>query len=210
MAPAGSSRKEIWGFAGSDNPNSRPDAPHWRQVPENYPVPADQLIRLPTANPKKLPRIQFDPAAVSAATHQPDHASKLKSIKAAFVHAWTGYVKNALPHDELRPIRGSFRDPFNGWGATLVDSLDSLWILGLREEFDDAVDAVERIDFTTSHRPDIPLFETVIRYLGGLISAYDLSAHPVLLAKAVELGDVLYAAFDTPNRMPMTFFRWDP
>lgn len=40
------------------------------------------------------------------------------------------------------------------------------------------------------------------RYLGGLLSAYDLSKEQVLLLKAIELGDMLYAGFDTPNHLP--------
>ncbi|KAG9606628.1 seven-hairpin glycosidase, partial [Aureobasidium melanogenum] len=89
---------------------------------------------------------------------------------------------------------------------------DTLWIVGLKDEFDDAVKAVGEIDFTTSQRKDIPLFETTIRYLGGMLSAYDLSGgqYKVLLDKAVELAEVLMGAFDTPNRMPVTFYRWMP
>ena len=85
-------------------------------------------------------------------------------------------------------------------------------MMGLMDEFEEAVEAVKNIDFTTSPRNDIPLFETVIRYLGGLIAAYDVSdgAHRILLDKAVELADILMGAFDTPNRMPMTFYLWKP
>lgn len=43
----------------------------------------------------------------------------------------------------------------------------------------------------------IPLFETVIRYLGGLISAYDLSSDPLMLTRAVELGDWLLPSMGT-------------
>lgn len=46
------------------------------------------------------------------------------------------------------------------------------------------------------------MFETNIRHLGGLLAAYDLSQEPALLAKAVELGHMLYAGFDTPNHLP--------
>ena len=109
-------------------------------------------------------------------------------------------------------MSGSFRDPFAGWGATLVDALDTLWIMGMKDEFSGAVEEVSKIDFTTSFRSDIPLFETVIRYLGGLIGAYDVSGqkHTVLLDKAVELAEILMGAFDTPNRMPVTYYQWDP
>lgn len=68
-------------------------------------------------------------------------------------------------------------------------------------EFEEAVKAVGKLDFTTSPRADIPMFETTIRYLGGLVAAYDVSGkkHKILLDKATELGDILMGAFDTPN-----------
>jgi len=76
-------------------------------------------------------------------------------------------------------------------------------------EFELAVKAVEKIDFNTCTLELVNVFETTIRYLGGLLAAHDLSngKYPVLLRKAVELGEMLYVAFDTPNRMPNV--RWD-
>jgi mannosyl-oligosaccharide alpha-1,2-mannosidase len=133
-------------------------------------------------------------------------------IRSVAKKSWDGYREHAWLKDELSPVSGKFRDPFAGWGATLVDSLDTLWIMGLKEEFAEAVKAVDKIDFTTTTRPDIPLFETTIRYLGGLLAAYDLSdkKYPNLLTKAVELAEVLISAFDTPNRMPETYYYWRP
>jgi mannosyl-oligosaccharide alpha-1,2-mannosidase len=48
--------------------------------------------------------------------------------------------------------------------------------------------------------------------MGGLIGAYDVSGqkYKVLLDKAVELTEVLMGAFDTPNRMPITYYKWTP
>ena len=51
-------------------------------------------------------------------------------------------------------------------------------------------------------------FETVIRYLGGLLSAYALSGRQVLLYKADELGRNLLLAFNTATGMPA--FEVDP
>jgi mannosyl-oligosaccharide alpha-1,2-mannosidase len=87
--------------------------------------------------------------------------------------------------------------------------------MGLEEEFEEAARAVDLIDFTTSPRADIPLFETTIRYLGGLLAAYDVSGGKAgkyhnLLDKAVELAEILMGAFDTPNRMPVLYYRWKP
>ena len=117
-----------------------------------------------------------------------------------------------MGHDELRPVTGGFRDPFNGWAATLIDSLDTLWIMDMKTEFAAAIDTVRKIDFTISARNDIPVFETTIRYLGGLLGAYDVSGHryTVLLDKAIQLADILVGAFDTPNRMPVLYYRWAP
>ena len=111
--------------------------------------------------------------------------------------------------DEVLPVKGGYKDTFGGWAATLVDALDTLWIMGLKEDFELAVDAVREIDFTTTDAGSINVFETTIRYLGGFLAAYDISGgrYPLLLTKAVEVGDFLMGSFDTPNRMPIT--RWD-
>jgi mannosyl-oligosaccharide alpha-1,2-mannosidase len=72
----------------------------------------------------------------------------------------------------------------------------------MKDEFRRAVKEVAIIDWSKTGDPKINLFEVTIRYLGGLLAAYELSQEPALLAKATELGDALYATFDTPNRLP--------
>lgn len=49
---------------------------------------------------------------------------------------------------------------------------------------------------------DVPFFETVIRYLGGLLSAYALSKDSILLDKADELATKLSPAFSTSSGFP--------
>jgi mannosyl-oligosaccharide alpha-1,2-mannosidase len=166
-------------------------------------------IQLPTNKPSSIPKIQHK---FSKSSNNGADTDRLAVIKAAAEHTWRGYRENAWGHDEIKPVSGKSGDPFNGWGATLVDGLDTLWIMGMTAEFEEAVKFVETIDFTTSPRSDIPLFETTIRYLGGLIAAYEVSdaKYRALLDKAVELGEILYSAFDTPNRMPETYYRWKP
>ena len=184
---------------------------HWSQQPEHFPVPTDDIIQLPTGKPKTIPQIQHKFTAESA-SHKAAREDKREIIRKAFSFSWDGYRRKAWKQDELSPVSGKARNPFCKWGATLVDTLDTLWMMDLKDDFDDAVDAVKEIDFTTTARNDIPLFETVIRYLGGLVAAYDISGgtYKVLLDKAVELADILMGAFDTPNRMPMTFYMWKP
>jgi mannosyl-oligosaccharide alpha-1,2-mannosidase len=188
-----------------------PTTIHWEKQVEHFPVPTESLILLPTGAPASIPKIQhdFDDETTDAKINREKRQNK---VRAEFQKAWKGYKAYAWLHDEISPVSGKFRDPFCGWAATLVDSLDTLWIMGLQEEFEDAARAVDLIDFTTSPRSDIPVFETTIRYLGGLLAAYDVSGgiYKNLLAKAVELADILMGAFDTPNRMPVLFYRWKP
>ena len=135
---------------------------------------------------------------------------RLGAVKSSFEHTWAGYKAHAWMQDELSPLDGGSTQAFGGWAATLVDTLDTLWIMGMKDEFEEAVDAAKDIDFNSTSEKMLNIFETTIRYLGGFLGAYDLSGgrYPVLLQKATEVGDLLYCAFDTPNRMPVTRWYW--
>lgn len=178
----------------------------WRDRPQRYPV--NLMKGLPAGRALEIPKIQYDFNSKEASDAKTARLARLQSVKDAFVHTWDGYKNYAWMKDEVAPLSGGSRDSFGGWAATLVDSLDTLWIVGLRDDFNKAVAEVGKIDFTTSTEEEINVFETNIRYLGGFLSAYDLSGQHVLLEKAIELGDMIYAAFDTPNRMPVTRWNW--
>ncbi|KAK3106768.1 hypothetical protein LTR53_018107, partial [Teratosphaeriaceae sp. CCFEE 6253] len=178
----------------------------WKNVPLRHPV--GDLTHLPSGPLVDVPRIQhsFEPETpAQRATRE----ARLAAVKKAFEHSWEGYKRHAWLQDEVAPVSGGCHNGFGGWGATLVDSLDTLWIMGMKKDFAAAVAEIRKIDFTTTPLNELNVFETTIRYLGGLLSAYDVSGHKnkILLQKAIELGDMLYVAFDTPNRMPVT--RWD-
>lgn len=180
----------------------------WKKLPTRYPV--KKLASLPTGKSKvDIPRLQPSPAVPEDAAAREVRLRRLAAVKDSFVHSWEGYKKAAWLHDEVKPLSGSFKDPFGGWAATLVDSLDSLWIMGLTEDFEQAVKACDEIDFTTTESDLINVFETTIRYLGGFLAAYELSdkQYPSLLTKSVEVADLVMCAFDTPNRAPVS--RWD-
>lgn len=176
----------------------------WRTVPTHYPV--ESIRPLPTGRPLNLPKIQASFGKESTRDGE-IRLERQQAVRKAFKHCWDGYRKHAWLSDELKPVSGRSANPFGGWGATLVDSLDTLWIMDFREEFEEAVLAAAHINFATSSLVEINAFETTIRYLGGLLAAYDLSLDQRLLKKAREVGDMLYVAFDTPNRMPNT--RWN-
>ncbi|KAM7214771.1 glycoside hydrolase [Rhypophila decipiens] len=180
------------------------DSGYWARYIPHY--PPSSLRPLPRGKPSALPKVQ-----TTFKTESPtDREVRLKrqaAVKDVFLRCWDSYRSKAWLSDELSPITGQKRGHFGGWGATLVDSLDTLWIMGLRREFEEAVTAAATISFKTTNLNEISVFETNIRYLGGFLSAYDLSGDKRLLQKAKEVGDMLYVAFDTPNRMPVT--RWD-
>jgi mannosyl-oligosaccharide alpha-1,2-mannosidase len=159
---------------------------------------------LPKGRSKKLPSIQHKFRPESPSTSEGRQARR-REVKELFRKNWQSYRRYAWKKDALQPISAGFKDQFSGWAATLVDSLDSLWIMGFKEEFDEAVAAVAEIDFGKSSTGSVNTFETTIRYLGGLLAAYDLSGREVLLTKATELGDLIYSGFNTPNRMPVDF-----
>lgn len=154
--------------------------------------------------PKGIPRIQARNFKALNDEEIEKNEQRLKAVKDAFIYSWKGYKNNAMGHDELSPLSAGTKDSYAGWAATLVDSLDSLLIFGLTDEFEQALPYIKSLDYTKSTIDDVSVFETNIRQLGGLISAFQLSGskHNILKQKAVEVGDVLLHAFMTDNGMP--------
>ena len=67
-------------------------------------------------------------------------------------HAWDGYAKYAWGKNEVRPVslRGHTASIFGqaSMGATIVDSLDTLYIMGMIDEYEKARGWVEsELDF---------------------------------------------------------------
>ncbi|WP_375395562.1 glycoside hydrolase family 47 protein [uncultured Sphingomonas sp.] len=121
--------------------------------------------------------------------------------------AWGHYRRLAWGRDEIMPVTGghsrfSLRD--HDLGLSLIEAMDTLWVMGLDAEFADALAWVKvHLDFDVDG--EVSVFETSIRLLGGLLSAYHACGDPLLLAKARDLGDRLLPAFATPTGMPYRF-----
>ncbi|KAK5992652.1 Endoplasmic reticulum mannosyl-oligosaccharide 1,2-alpha-mannosidase [Cladobotryum mycophilum] len=176
----------------------------WRNIQDRYPVTSFRPLPKPSGD--ALPKVQAEFPPESAADKK-TRLTRQKTIKDAFVRCWETYKKYAWLRDEVAPISGQSKETFGGWGATLIDSLDTLWIMDMKDEFGVAVEAVDQnVSFAKTEAVWINIFETTIRFLGGLLAAYDLSGDERLLLKAKDVGDMLYKAFDTPNHLPVT--RW--
>ncbi|KAJ3533273.1 hypothetical protein NM208_g2554 [Fusarium decemcellulare] len=143
-------------------------------------------------------------------------AQRAAAIVDAFRFSWDKYEKYAAPHDTLKPVTKTYEDDRNGWGATAIDGLSTAIIMNEAVIVNKILQQIAATDFTVTSVPDQPisLFETTIRYLGGLLSAYDLLSGPykhlvkqphlvkTLLEAAVTLADRLSIAFDTPSGIP--------
>ncbi|KAJ8599018.1 hypothetical protein CTAYLR_007691 [Chrysophaeum taylorii] len=127
--------------------------------------------------------------------------TRAAAVKAAMQHAWAGYKAYAWGRDELKPASKRGHDNWGGMGVTLVDSLDTLWLMGMRAEFDEAKEWV-RSSLAFDRTGEVSVFETTIRELGGLLAAFDLSGDQLFLDKADDLGRRLAGAFDTPSGVP--------
>ncbi|XP_008789604.1 mannosyl-oligosaccharide 1,2-alpha-mannosidase MNS1-like [Phoenix dactylifera] len=131
----------------------------------------------------------------------PINKERREKVKEAMLHAWNSYEKYAWGQDELQPQSKNGVNSFGGLGATLVDSLDTLYIMGLKDEFQRAREWVANsLDFNKDYVASV--FETTIRVVGGLLSAYDLSGDEIFLEKAKDIADRLLPAWNTPSGIP--------
>lgn len=197
----------------------------WANAPFRHAHPA--LIEPPWTSGSaaaEIPRIQ---AALKPETDKAreKRLARQAAVLEAFQHTWKGYKRQAWLHDEISPISGGTKDPFGGWGATLIDSLDTLWLMDQKEWFDEAVLALHKVDFSECTLDDLNTFETVIRFIGGLLGAWDLCCeddghsemsdlqhrrqkYAIILEKAIDVGEMMYRTFDTPNNIPIPRWSW--
>lgn len=97
-------------------------------------VRQDQLLRDPPALVKRN--------AVILLAQSPQEAKRL-AVRQAMHFVWTNYEQRAFGADELHPVTGDASvDQWGNVSCTLVDALDTLWLMGLKDEFKRARDYV--------------------------------------------------------------------
>lgn len=160
------------------------------------------LLWLQLVQPPAAPAGAAESPVAATAAAPLDRAALADSVRAELLHCWRGYEKYAWGHDELRPVSHTVRD----WYAvpvlmTPVDALDALILMDCRPE---AARAESLIVNTLSFDSDISVktFEVTIRLLGGLLSGYQMTGNPRLLALADDLGTRLLPAFNSPTGLP--------
>ena len=118
-------------------------------------------------------------------------------IRTGMQRAFQAYMRDAWKADEYMPVQKRGTNTFGGKGLTIIDSLDTLHLMGLNDEFARARAFVANDFHFGGH---INVFENTIRVLGGLLSAYSLTKDELFLTKAKMVGEVLLDAF--PQRIP--------
>lgn len=203
-------------------PSRQPKEKDWR--PAHLRTWVSPLENVSQVRPT-MQRVQFkfdDPTRFSGRRYDTERDRVIEYrrtlVKNAFIRSWQGYKAHAWGADEVSPITERPNNNFNGWGATIIDSLDTLLIMGLDEEYQLAREHVHDVDFHfvggsrsaySSADGRIPVFETAIRYLGGLLSAYDMTGDQLMLDRAEELAQLVLPAFDTLSGVPVGRMRID-
>lgn len=172
-------------------------------------------------SPSLDPLAQSDPSAQppAATGYQPD-AGEVKirqaEVKAACLRTWQSYRKLAWGSDELLPLsRIGHRYRGEGMGIFLLGAMETLWMLGEKEEFDAAVswvvgNSTGNFKGTFAQAMNIdqtgkrwPAAEIATHVVGGLLSAHSRSGYPALLDAADAVGGRLEAAFRTRTGLPL-------
>ncbi|CAF3731282.1 unnamed protein product [Rotaria sp. Silwood1] len=126
------------------------------------------------------------------------------AVRNAMKHAWKAYRTYAWGYDELQTLSKSPSTWF-GLGLTIIDGIDTLYIMNMTEEYNEAREWIEKSFNVDSDLVDKynSNFEVTIRILGGLLSIYHLTADEIFLKRAIELGDRLLLNFNTPSGLPL-------
>jgi len=131
-----------------------------------------------------------------------------EDVRSEMRWAWGQYREQAWGKDQIKPLSGGFESfPLKNHhlGLSLIEALDTLWIMGLDDEFCDGVAWVkDNLDFDVDG--EVSVFETAIRLVGGLLSAWHACGDPVLLAKARDCAERLMPSFAaSPLGIPHRF-----
>ncbi|KAI6652130.1 ER degradation-enhancing alpha-mannosidase-like protein 3 [Oopsacas minuta] len=141
-------------------------------------------------------------------------------VQALFNHTYTAYMLHAYPYDELMPLscsgrnrgvtpsRGDVDEALGNFSLTLIDTLDTLALMGQIQEFSYAIRRVIR-QVTFNANLSVSVFETNIRVLGGLLSGHVLAEH--LKARghgevAWYRGELLEMSTEVAHRLIPAFY----
>ena len=113
-------------------------------LPESIPSPTPTLQSfidsLLSVDPSTLSAGKFSYSIPADLHNDYHHLSeyRAKHLRDAFCFAWGNYHERAWGADEIHPVDGTPGRDWGGIGMTLLDSIDTLKILGLEKDFEAA------------------------------------------------------------------------
>jgi len=136
----------------------------------------------------------------------PETERQRKFVLNMAANAWKAYKTFAFGANNLKPksqrpdhLGGG---PVSAGGLTLIKSMSTLWVMGLKEEFEQAQQWIEnKFDFANSSEHSY-VFVSATEYLGSFLSCYALTNDTIFLQKAKEVAKALEPAFNTITGMP--------
>ncbi|XP_017055275.1 mannosyl-oligosaccharide alpha-1,2-mannosidase IA isoform X1 [Drosophila ficusphila] len=175
-------------------------------------LPAAAPLTAATKNPDKNMESPANTTntdiTMSIADHNPGgiEFERRAHVKQMMEHAWHNYKLYAWGKNELRPLSqrphsGSIFGSYD-LGATIVDGLDTLYIMGLEKEYREGRDWIERKFSLDNISAELSVFETNIRFVGGMLTMYAFTGDPLYKEKAQHIADKLLPAFQTPTGIP--------
>ncbi|KAH7931258.1 glycoside hydrolase family 47 protein [Leucogyrophana mollusca] len=134
----------------------------------------------------------------------PDASTHRDAVEALFNTSYQAYKDYAWGHDDLLPVTKSFTDGRNGWGASIADAMSTMYIMGLTDWFEEAVNHTAATDFSKTNDTVKQAHCTANSENIFIYAAYELSGekYPVLIQKAQELADHMAYAWVGNNPVP--------
>ncbi|BAO76030.1 alpha-mannosidase/ calcium ion binding / mannosyl-oligosaccharide 1,2-alpha-mannosidase [Winogradskyella sp. PG-2] len=117
------------------------------------------------------------------------------------LRSWNAYKTYAWGKDVLLPLsKSGFNWYEHSLGISPIDAYSTLSVMGLKEEAKE----IENYALKMNWDKDVyvQVFEVNIRILGGLLAIYDITKNPDVLSKAIDFGDRLLPAFNSPTGIP--------
>jgi hypothetical protein len=146
--------------------------------------------------------LAFSSVARAHAAEADDDRALAADVVRETKRTWDAYSAYAWGHDELKPLSRGYSD---WYGQPLyispIDSYDTLAIMGLEADARRIEDFAAN-DVSFDKNVYVKTFEFNIRILGGLLSMYDMTGNPKVLAKAQDFGNRLLPAFASKSGLP--------
>ncbi|EGG17772.1 glycoside hydrolase family 47 protein [Cavenderia fasciculata] len=182
-------------------------------TPTPTPSPNTRRVVVPTSSQTTVApttiihtptNFSYDNTKKVYAANKSKNMKRAEEIKGAMKYAWDKYVEYSWGKDELLPLTQSGKNWFH-MGLTIIDSIDTLYLMGLQEEYTKARNYIEHdLDHFIDSNDSISVFEANIRFLGAYLSMYHFTSDILYLDKALEMGQILLNAFQNNDPFPQS------